>query len=384
MNYWPAEALNLSPMHEPLFEMLKELSVAGKQTAKDHYNAPGWVLHHNTDLWRGTAPINAADHGIWVTGGAWLCRHLWAHYLFTQDKNFLQKTAYPIMKEAALFFNSFLIKDPKTGYLISTPSNSPEQGGLVAGPTMDHQIIRGLFNNVIAASMILNVDSAFRNTLKEKAKQIAPNKVGKYGQLQEWMNDVDDTTNKHRHISHLWGAHPGNEINWDETPELMKAAMQSLLYRGDAATGWSLGWKINCWARFKDGGHAFSLIQMLMSPASGGAGSYPNLFDAHPPFQIDGNFGGAAGIGELILQSHTKYIDILPALPAALPNGDVKGYCARGGFVFDIKWSNGKLQELSVTSKAGQSLLMRYNNKVVNIQTTKNTVYKFDAAFDQK
>jgi alpha-L-fucosidase 2 len=384
MNYWPAEALNLSPMHEPLFEMLKELSVTGKQTAKDHYNAPGWVLHHNTDLWRGTAPINAANHGIWVTGGAWLCRHLWAHYLFTQDKNFLQQTAYPIMKDAALFFNTFLIKDPKTGYLISTPSNSPEQGGLVAGPTMDHQIIRALFNSVISASQLLNVDSALRNTLKEKVKQIAPNQIGKYGQLQEWMQDVDDTTNKHRHISHLWAVHPGNEINWDDTPELMKAARQSLLYRGDAATGWSLGWKINCWARFKDGEHAFHLIQMLMSPSINDAGSYPNLFDAHPPFQIDGNFGGAAGIGELILQSHTKFIDILPALPTALPDGDVKGYCARGGFIFDIKWKNGKLQELSVTSKAGQPLQMRYNNKVVNISTTKNTVYKFNAALDQK
>ena len=383
MNYWPAEALNLSPMHEPLFQMLKELSQSGKRTAKDHYHAPGWVLHHNTDLWRGTAPINAADHGIWVTGGAWLCRHLWAHYLFTQDKNFLKNTAYPIMKEAALFFNSFLIKDPKTGWFISTPSNSPEQGGLVAGPSMDHQIIRGLFNNVIAASQLLNVDSTFRNTLKEKIKQIAPNQIGKYGQLQEWMQDVDDTTNKHRHISHLWAMHPGNEINWDDTPELMKAARQSLLYRGDAATGWSLGWKINCWARFKDGDHAFRLIQMLLSPSKSDAGSYPNLFDAHPPFQIDGNFGGAAGIGEMILQSHTRFIDILPALPAALPNGEVKGYCARGGFVFDIKWSDGKLQGLTVTSKAGQTLLLRYNNKVVNMTTIKNTVYKFDASLNK-
>ena len=380
MNYWPAELLNLSPMHEPLFRMIEELSVTGKNTAKDHYNAPGWVLHHNTDLWRGTAPINASNHGIWVTGGAWLCHHLWEHYLFTQDKVFLRNRAYPIMKEAALFFNSFLIKDPKTGWLISTPSNSPEQGGLVAGPTMDHQIIRDLFKNVIAAGELLNVDRPFRDTLKEKYQRIAPEQIGKYGQLQEWIQDVDDTTNKHRHISHLWGMYPGNEINWDESPELMKAARQSLLYRGDAATGWSLGWKINCWARFKDGEHAFKMITMLLSPATGGAGSYPNLFDAHPPFQIDGNFGGAAGIGEMLIQSHTRFIDILPALPAALASGEVKGICARGGFIMNIKWKDGKLQHLTVTSKAGMLLTLRYNNKVVVIPTTKNSIYNFDAS----
>ncbi|MFI5132425.1 MAG: glycosyl hydrolase family 95 catalytic domain-containing protein [Chitinophagales bacterium] len=380
MNYWPAELLNLSPMHEPLFKMTEELSITGRNTAKEHYNAPGWVLHHNTDLWRGTAPINAANHGIWVTGGAWLCHHLWERYLFTQDKNFLKNKAYPVMKEAALFFNSFLTRDPKTGWLISTPSNSPEQGGLVAGPTMDHQIIRDLFINVITAGEILNIDKSFRDTLKEKYKRIAPNQIGKYGQLQEWMQDVDDTTNKHRHISHLWGMYPGHEINWDESPELMKAARQSLLYRGDAATGWSLGWKINCWARFKDGEHAFKMISMLLSPAKGGAGSYPNLFDAHPPFQIDGNFGGAAGIGEMFIQSHTKYIDILPALPSALANGEVKGICARGGFVLNIKWKEGKLQHLAVTSKAGMPLMLRYNNKVVTISTTKNGVYNFDAS----
>jgi len=383
MNYWPAELLNLSPTHEPLFKMIEELSQTGKQTAKDHYNAPGWVLHHNTDLWRGTSPINAANHGIWVTGGAWLCQHLWEHFLYTRDKIFLQNKAYPIMKEAALFFNSFLIKDPVTGYLISTPSNSPEQGGLVAGPTMDHQIIRTLFNNVVQASELLKTDLSLRQTLKEKAKLIAPNKIGKYRQLQEWMQDVDDTTNKHRHISHLWGMYPGSEINWDETAELMTAARQSLLYRGDAATGWSLGWKINCWARFKDGEHTFRMIQMLMSPAKGGAGSYPNLFDAHPPFQIDGNFGGAAGIGEMLVQSHTKFIDILPALPQALANGQIKGICARGGFVINMNWSNGKLQQLTVTSKAGQLLSLRYNNKVVNIATTINGVYKFDASLNK-
>jgi alpha-L-fucosidase 2 len=378
MNYWPAELLNLSPMHEPLFDMIKELAVTGKQTAKDHYNAPGWVLHHNTDLWRGTAPINAADHGIWQTGGAWLCQHMWEHYLFTQDKTFLRNRAYPVMKDAALFFNSVLVKDPNSGYLISTPSNSPEQGGLVAGPTMDHQIIRALLKNVIDASEILDIDVPLRNQLKEKYRQIAPNMIGKHGQLQEWMQDKDDPRNKHRHISHLWGMYPGREINYDESPKLMAAAKQSLLFRGDEATGWSLGWKINCWARFKDGEHAFTMVKMLLSPVQGGAGSYPNLFDAHPPFQIDGNFGGAAGIGEMLVQSHTKFIDMLPALPAAFANGEVKGICARGGFVLDMKWANGKLQQLTVLSKAGMPLVARYNDKVLNIKTTKNGVYKFD------
>ena len=384
MNYWPAELLNLSPMHEPLFDMIAELSQAGKVTAKEYYNAPGWVLHHNTDLWRGTAPINASNHGIWVTGGAWLCQHLWERYLFTQDKNFLQNKAYPIMKEAALFFNSFLIKDPVTGYLISTPSNSPEQGGLVAGPTMDHQIIRTLFKNVIEASELLNTDVALRNTLKEKYKQIAPDQIGKYGQLQEWMQDIDKPDNKHRHISHLWGMYPGSEINYDESPALMNAAKQSLLFRGDEATGWSLGWKINCWARFKDAEHALTMVKMLISPVKGGAGSYPNLFDAHPPFQIDGNFGGAAGIGEMLLQSHTQYIDILPALPAAFADGEVKGICARGGFVLDMKWRNGKLQALKVASKAGKPLLLRYNGIVKTIVTTKNGVYNFNGSLDKK
>jgi alpha-L-fucosidase 2 len=380
MNYWPAELLNLSPMHEPLFKMIDELSVAGRRTARQHYNAPGWVLHHNTDLWRGTAPINAANHGIWVTGGAWLCHHLWEHYLFTQDKRFLKDRAYPVMKEAALFFNTFLVKDPKSGWLISTPSNSPEQGGLVAGPTMDHQIIRDLFKNVITASTILHIDEEFRNTLSKKYKQIAPNKIGKYGQLQEWMEDKDDTADKHRHVSHLWGLYPGNEINWDQTPDLTKAARQSLLYRGDEATGWSLGWKINFWARFKDGDHAFKLIKMLMSPATRGAGSYPNLFDAHPPFQIDGNFGGAAGIAELLIQSHGDYIDLLPALPAALPTGEIKGICARGGFELELQWEHAKLKRVKILSKAGNSLKLKYYDKYIEIKTAKNGIYQFDGS----
>ena len=379
MNYWPAELLNLSRLHEPLFKMIEELSQAGKETAKEYYNARGWVLHHNPDLWRGTAPINASNHGIWQTGSGWLSHHLWEHYLFTQDKVFLRERAYPIMKQSALFYSDVLIKDPKTGWLISSPSNSPEQGGLVAGPSMDHEIIRSLFKAVIEASKVLKVDKSFSDTLQQKVSLIAPNQIGKYGQLQEWIQDVDDTANKHRHVSHLWAVYPGNEINWEETSDFMKAARQSLIYRGDAATGWSLGWKINLWARFKDGDHVYKLLQMLISPAErGGAGSYHNLFDAHPPFQIDGNFGGAAGIGEMIVQSHTKYIDLLPALPSALPNGEVKGICARGGFQLNIKWSEGKLQSVDILSLAGNDCLVRYKGKVKSLKTEKGKTYKLN------
>lgn len=378
MNYWPAEVLNLSPMHEPLFKMIDEVSQTGRQTARAHYNARGWVLHHNTDVWRATAPINAANHGIWVTGGAWLCQHLWEHFLFTGDTAFLRKRAYPVMKEAALFFVDFLVKDEKTGWLISTPSNSPENGGLVAGPAMDHQIIRALFKSTMQAGEMLKVDHEFIAILKEKYKQIAPNQIGKHGQLQEWLEDKDDPNNKHRHVSHLWGVHPGNEINWDETPALMKAARQSLLFRGDAGTGWSLAWKINFWARFKDGDHAYKMIQMLISPAAKGGGAYPNLFDAHPPFQIDGNFGGAAGIAEMLVQSHTGHIELLPALPKALPSGSMKGLCARGGFVLDMKWNNGMLEELEVFSRTGAPCTVRYNGNTISFKTERGKSYKLD------
>jgi Glycosyl hydrolases family 2, sugar binding domain. len=381
MNYWPAEVLNLSDCAQPLFKMIEELAVAGKATARAHYNAPGWVLHHNTDLWRGTAPINASNHGIWVTGGAWLCLHVWEHFLFTQDTAFLRQY-YPVMKEAANFFVNFLVKDPQTGYLISTPSNSPEQGGLVAGPTMDHQIIRELFTNTAAASAILKTDQAFAKTLQEKIPQIAPNKIGKHGQLQEWMQDVDDPNNKHRHISHLWGVYPGTDITWKDSA-MMKAARQSLIYRGDGGTGWSIAWKVNCWARFKDGDHSLLMLKTLLHPAvrEGGGeqgGVYDNLFDAHPPFQIDGNFGGASGMAEMLVQSHEGMIELLPALPTELPNGEVKGLCARGGFVVDLEWKEGRLEKVKVESRVGAPCRLQYGGKEVKMDTKKGGVYTFD------
>ena len=388
MNYWPAELLNLSECHEPLFKMVEEMAEVGQKTAKAHYGAEGWVSHHNTDLWRGTAPINASNHGIWVTGGAWLSLHMWEHFRFTGDTTFLEERAYPVMKEAARFFTDFLIKDPNTGWLISTPSNSPEIGGLVAGPTMDHQIIRSLFQAVIQSGEMLNKDEEFIRRLRQLYPEIAPNQIGRHGQLQEWLEDVDDPDNDHRHVSHLWAVHPGNEITWEETPDLMKAARQSLIFRGDGGTGWSLAWKINFWARFKDGDHAFKMVKTLLSPAvdeSGNerGGSYTNLFDAHPPFQIDGNFGGAAGIAEMLVQSHTGNIELLPALPSELPSGTINGVCARGGFVLNMQWDEGKLQGLEVFSRAGAPCTLRYGDKEVRFETEEGKTYKLDKNLKQ-
>ena len=390
MNYWPVELTNIDECQEPLYKMIAECAETGKIVAKEHYDATGWVLHHNTDIWRGSAPINHSNHGIWVSGGAWLSRHMWEHYLFTLDKKFLGETAYPLMKGAAEFFTQFLTKDPKTGYLISTPSNSPENGGLVAGPTMDHQIIRALFRSCIEASEILGTDAQFASKLKVMLPQIAPNQIGRLGQLQEWMEDKDSPTDKHRHVSHLWGVFPGNEINWQQTPEMMKAARQSLIYRGDDGTGWSLAWKINFWARFLDGNHAYSMVKLLFRPVqientvyTGGGGSYTNLFDAHPPFQIDGNFGAPAGMIEMLVQSHLNEIALLPALPDALPTGKIRGVCARGGFELTFNWDGGKLKQLQVLSKAGQKCKLHYGEKVIEISTVKGKTYSFDGELKQ-
>jgi alpha-L-fucosidase 2 len=383
MNYWPVEDTNLAECSEPLFATLKDLAASGAITAKEHYGARGWVLHHNFDLWRGTAPINASNHGIWQTGGAWLSTHLWEHYIFGGDEAFLRDTAYPIMRGAALFFVDAMVVDPGSGRLITGPSNSPEHGGLVMGPAMDRQIVRTLFGEVIAASEILGVDAELCKQLIDLRAKILPDRVGKHGQLQEWIEDVDDPKDEHRHVSHLFGVFPGSEITPLGTPELFAAARQSLIFRGDGATGWSMGWKSNLWARFLDGDHAYRILQNLLQPAADKApgvtarpGVFKNLFDAHPPFQIDGNFGATSGITEMLLQSQdpratalslskiqtgaTVMIHLLPALPAAFPNGSVTGLRARGGVVVSIWWKSGKLERATLLPQSAKRITLRY------------------------
>jgi len=369
MNYWLAEPTGLGVLTEPLVAMVRDVAETGRRTAQVHYDAPGWVLHHNTDLWRGTAPIDGPQWGLWPTGGAWLTQHLWWHWQYGGSRAFLADTAYPLMRDASRFFVHYLVPEPRTGLLISGPSVSPENKGIVMGPTMDHQIIRDLFARTIAASEILGVDSALRDTLRTMRARIAPNHIGRLGQLQEWLEDRDDPNDHHRHVSHLWGLHPGSEITARGTPELFAAARRSLELRSDSGTGWSKAWKINFWARLNDGDHAYRLIEGLVTPArethavAEAAGLYPNLFDAHPPFQIDGNFGLTSGIVEMLLRNHTGEIELLPALPSAWPAGSVHGLRARGGYVVDIVWENGRLAQAVVTATREGTATVRYGER---------------------
>lgn len=377
MNYWPVEVANLSECHGPLFDLIEDVAISGAKTAKSQYGCGGWVLHHNTDLWRGTAPINNID-GVWPTGGAWLCQHLWEHFLFTGDKEFLARRAYSLLKDSAQFFCDYLVKDEKTGWLVTSPSFSPEQGGLCNGPTMDNQLVRALFNYTIEAAGILGVDREFAAHLEKILAQLPPNQIGRYGQLQEWLEDVDKPDNNHRHMSPLWALYPGADIT-PAAAKLFSAAKTLLKWRGDGSTGWSFAWRIPLWARVGDGDFAYRQLNLLLAKRT-----LPNLFDLCGPFQIDGNFGATAGIAEMLLQSHvridagTPLIELLPALPKAWPDGSVRGLCARGGFEIDLSWRGGVLESVVVRSKLGNSCHLKYGVHEISIRTVKGASFKFD------
>ena len=393
MNYWPAFVCGIPQTFDPFLQLVKDCAEHGKETAA-MYGCRGWTLHHNTDIWRSTGAVDGAYNGMWPTGAAWFCQQIWDGYLFNQDRKYLEEI-YPIMKSACEFFIDFLVEEPVSGnkYLVVAPSYSPEnaphvqdvlgKGNIttVFGATMDNQMMADLFGNTIeAAALMGEKDADFVKTLENVKSRLAPMKIGSWGQLQEWFEDWDDPKDNHRHVSHLWGMYPGRQITAD-TPELFNAVRTSLEARGDESTGWSMGWKVCLWARLLDGNHAYKLIQDQIKPAGGRGfggrgGTYNNLFDAHPPFQIDGNFGCTAGIAEMLVQSHTGEIVILPALPTVWENGTVKGLCCRGGFVIEeLTWKNGEPVVLKIRSTVGGPLKVKCGSLNLSTETEKGKVY---------
>ena len=367
MNYWPAESTNLPEMHEPFLQLIKEVAEKGKQSAA-MYGCRGWTLHHNTDIWRSTGSVDGPGYGIWPTCNSWFCQHLWEHYLFSGNRDYLTEI-YPLMRSACEFYLDFLIRDPKNNWLVVSPSYSPENRPvvngkrdftIVAGATMDNQMVNDLFRNTLEAASLIGESSAFIDSLQTVIQNLAPMQVGRWGQLQEWMEDWDNPQDRHRHTSHLWGLYPGRQIT-PRTPILFEAAKRTLEGRGDHSTGWSMGWKVCFWARLLDGNHAYKLITEQLHPTTDekgqNGGTYPNLFDAHPPFQIDGNFGCTAGISEMFVQSHAGSVHLLPALPDVWKKGSITGLRCRGGFTIDeLNWEDNQLQSVRITSSIGGTL----------------------------
>ncbi len=384
MNYWPAEPGNLAECVAPLVQLVKDLAVAGAHTARTHYGARGWVAHHNTDLWRATAPIDGPLWGLWPTGGAWLCKHLWDHYDYGRDEAYLADI-YPTMKGAALFFLDTLVEEPTHAWLVTSPSISPENvhphGGVAicAGPAMDSQILRDLFANCIAAAETLGVDEGFRAEVSAARARLAPDQIGKAGQLQEWLEDwdVEAPERDHRHVSHLYGLFPSDQINLRQTPALAAAARRSLEMRGDLSTGWAIAWRINLRARLREPEHTHSVLKLLLGPER----TYPNMFDAHPPFQIDGNFGGANGVIEMLMQCVGGEIVLLPALPRAWPNGCVRGLRARGGFEIDLSWRSGALTSVRILGAPGGDAKLRYGDRARPVRASRGRARTLSAAW---